>query len=535
MPAKPEKLIKRFEALKSKRVTWEGHWQELADFILPRKADIVTVRTPGEKRTHRLFDATAIEANELLASALHGMLTSPQAPWFELTLRDRELAADEAVKGWLENVAGRMTTTLNNSNFQTEIHEVYLDLGCFGTAALFIEEDEEALVRFSARPLSEIFIAQDRRGKVDTVFRKFPFTGRQAVQLWGEKAVGERILKKFREAPDEEAQILHAVFPRADRLPGRSDGVNMPVASIYLDIEARHVIAEGGFEEMPYTVARWTKATGETFGRSPGMKGLADIKMLNEMCKTTLKAAQKVVDPPMLVADDGVMLPVRTTPASLNYARFLADGSDPIRPLQTGGNLPIGLEMEEQRRKAIRSAFFVDQLQLVGGPQMTATEVLQRTEEKLRLLGPVLGRLHSELLRPLIDRVFAIMFRADELPPPPHALKGGDIDVEYVSPIAKAQRATRAQGLLRVFEVAAPLTAAQPEMLDNIDGDAVVRELWDLFSVPGGLLRERKAVSAIRQARGQAAAEEAAKDDAERLVKGAATTVKVLDGAGSTA
>ncbi len=521
MAAKAENLIKRFEDLKSRRATWESHWQELGDYILPRKADILTVRTAGEKRTAKLFDATAIEANELLASALHGMLTSPQAPWFELTIKDQDRAADEEVKDWLQEVAERMNTALNNSNFQTEIHEIYLDLGCFGTSAMFIEEDEETLVRFSARALSEIFIAQDRRGKIDTVFRKFPFTVRQAVQRWGEGAVGERMRKKFRDSPDAEEQILHAVLPRAERDPSRDDAANMPVASVYVDIEGKHVIAEGGFEEMPYVVPRWTKATGEAFGRSPGMKALPDIKMLNEMSKTTIKAAQKVVDPPMLVADDGVLLPVRTSPASLNYARFLADGSDPIRPLQTGANLPLGLEMENQRRDAIRAAFFVDQLQLVGGPQMTATEVLQRTDEKMRLLGSALARLQSELLRPAIDRVFAIIFRAGELPPVPEGLaEGGKIDVEYVSPIAKAQRAAQAQGLLRVFEVAGPLAGANPEILDNIDGDETLRHLWDLFSVPQKLLRDARQVSAIREARNQVAAEEAAKDDTERLIEG---------------
>ena len=513
-------LLRRFGEMRAARAPWEGHWQDLADHVLPRRGDIAHPPVPGEKRPLGLFDATAIEANELLAAGLHAMLTGPATPWFELRPRDPALARDHAARAWADEAARRMHAALNGSNFQTEIHELYLDLGCFGTAAMFIEADAGRLVRFSARPLREIFIAQDGEGRIDTVFRRFAFTARQAVARWGADAAGPRIARRLHEAPDAEIPFLHAVLPRADAAPGRRDGANMPFASVYVELEGPRIVSEGGFAELPYVVPRWSKAAGEAFGRSPAMKALADIRMLNEMCKTTLRAAQKVVDPPLLVADDGVVLPVRTAPASLNYARFLADGTDPVRPLKTSADVGLGLQMEEGRRAAIRSAFFVDQLQLAGAPQMTATEVLQRTEEKLRLLGPMLGRLQAELLRPLLGRVYGIMVRAGALPAPPPSLAGAPIEVSYVSPIARAQRATEAQGLLRLIEIAAPLARFQPELADNIDGDAALRHLWGLFAVPPSLLRPEGTVARIRAARADAAGEETAKDDLERLAAG---------------
>lgn len=171
-------LIRRAEELRLRRVSWESHWQELADVVLPRRADIVARTTPGGKRTQRLFDATGIEANELLAAGLHGMLTSPATRWFELGLRDDAFADARDVQAWLEETARMMHAALDASNFQTEVHELYLDLGCFGTAAMFVEEDRERGVRFSTRPLSEIFIAQNAEARVDTVFRRFTFTAR---------------------------------------------------------------------------------------------------------------------------------------------------------------------------------------------------------------------------------------------------------------------------------------------------------------------------------------------------------------------
>lgn len=499
-------LTRRFEELRARRLTWESHWQEVADFVLPRRGNIYGMDTPGGKRSQRIYDGTAMEANELLAAGLHGMLTSPATPWFELALKDADLARDQQARAWLDETARRMHAAFNTSNFQTEVHELYLDLGCFGTAAMFVEDDVERGLRFSTRALSEIFIDQNADGRIDTVFRRFDIPARHALQLWGEGSVGTRIQGLCRERPDATLCLLHAVFAREECDRRRRDAKSLPFASVYIDLDGDHVIAEGGFNEFPYVVPRWTKSAGEVFGRSPAMKALPEIKLLNEMCRTTIRAAQKVVDPPMLVADDGVVLPVRTAPSSLNFARFLADGRDPIRPLQTNANVGIGLQMEETRRDAIRSAFFVNQLQIVGSPQMTATEVLHRAEEKLRVLGPMLGRLQSEFLGPLVERAYGSLMRAGRLPPPPPSLAGAAMDVAYVSPIAREQRSTEAQGLLRLMEIAAPLAQVQPDLTDNIDGDAALRHLWTLFSQPQALLRDPAEVESMRMARSAPAA-----------------------------
>jgi len=218
--------------------------------------------------------------------------------------------------------------------------------------------------------------------------------------------------------------------------------------------------------------------------------------MLNEMSKTTIKAAQKQVDPPLLVPDDGFVLPVRTVPGGLNYYR--AGTRDRIEPLNIGANNPIGLNMEEQKRRAIREAFFVDQLLLGQGPQMTATEVVQRNEEKMRLLGPVLGRLTSELLRPLINRAFSILLRNEQLPPMPEYLEGVDIEIEYVSPLAKAQRTSDLSGILRALEIAVPLQQQVP-VFDYINSDKLIKYIFDILGVPGTLLNDDVSVSQKRE------------------------------------
>jgi len=488
-------IVSRFEYLEGQRANWDSHYQELADYMLPRKADIVRKRARGEKRMELIFDGTALQSVDLLASSLHGMLTSGATPWFHLTLKDDELGRDEEVQAWLEDTSSRMMRAITMSNFETEVHEMYVDLVVFGTGCMFVEMDKKSM-RFSTRHISEFYVAEDQFGIVDTVFRKYVLPARQAVQRFGIENVSTFIQKRFEKKPDEEVTVLHCVMPRKERDPTKQDNKNMPFASMYICMETKMVMQESGFQEFPYVVPRFLKATGEVMGRSPAMVALPDVKMLNLMSKTIIQAAQKLIDPPLLVPDDGFLLPVRTQPGGLNF--FRSGTRDTITPLNTGANIPIGLNMEEQRRTAIRSAFYVDQLLTGGSPNMTATEVVQRQEERMRVIGPVLGRLMNEMLRPMIDRVFALMLRADMLAPPPEILQGLDVDVEYVSPLARAQKSSSLNSTMKALEILLPLAQALP-VADHINADGLVNHVMDSLGVPKKVVKPQSEVDASRE------------------------------------
>jgi hypothetical protein len=230
------------------------------------------------------------------------------------------------------------------------------------------------------------------------------------------------------------------------------------------------------------------------------MTALPDVKMINLMSKTIIEAAQKMINPPLLVPDDGFLLPIRTQPGGLNFYR--SGSRDTITPLNTGANINIGLEMENQRRQAIRSAFFVDQLLIGGGPNMTATEVIGRQEERMRVIGPVLGRLMNEMLRPLIDRVFALMLREQMLAQPPEMLQGRNVEIEYVSPLARAQKSNSLNNTMRALEILMPLSQALP-VGDHIDPDGLVRHVTDALGVPKTTLRSQREIAETRAARAQ--------------------------------
>jgi hypothetical protein len=488
-------LLSRYEKLEGQRQNWETHWQEVADYMQPRKADVTKQRARGDKRMEQVFDSSPIQAVELLAASLHGMLTNPSTPWFTLRFKDEEIENEDEAKLWLEASTDAMYTAFNRSNFQQEIFELYHDLITFGTAAMFIEEDDDDIIKFSTRHINEVFIAENDKGRIDTIYRRFKISARAAMQKFGE-AVSSDVQSAFKKDPYKEVEILHAVYPRSDFNPNKKDKKNMPFESVYIEFKNGNELSVSGFREFPFVVPRYLKASNEIYGRSPAMTALPDVKMLNEMCKTTIKAAQKQVDPPLLVPDDGFLLPVRTVPGGLNFYR--SGTRDRIEPLNIGANNPLGLNMEQQRRDSIRAVFYVNQLMMQDGPQMTATEVIQRNEEKMRLLGPVLGRLQSELLKPLIDRVFAILLRNNMLPAAPEFLSGRDIEIEYVSPLAKAQKSTELQSIMRAVEILGSLANVAP-VFDYVNFDNLVKHLADIVGVPQKILKTQSQVNAERQ------------------------------------
>ena len=507
-------VIKFYKKLKSSRINWDSHWDHIARYFIPKKDNIYGHQLPGEEKNNHLYDSTSIHSNELLASALHSMLTNPALKWFFLTTGEPVLDSDDEVRLWINLAVDKMHQVMNNSNFQTEVHEYYLDQGSFGTSPFYIEEDDVDLVTFKSFPIYECYIDQNFKGAIDTVYRPIKYTYRQLIQKY--ENLPQEYYDFAREKPLEECEVLHAVFPRAEfnqEFPKESP-VNMPYASLHIALKTKYLLKENGYPEFPYAVGRWSKTSSEVYGRSPAMKSLPDTRMLNVIMKTIIRAGQKVVDPPLAVTDDGSYRPIRMTPGGTNYVRPGAT----ITPIMTGGNLPVGFELAQEVRNRILQNFFIDQLQLNEGPQMTATEVRQRTEEKLRLLGPILGRQQSEFLKPLIDRVFGILMRKNELPPISESLQkkigGKNLRVVYSSTIARVQKTSEAQNLLSALSALGPVLEANPNVMDNIDGDKAFKYFADMFSVPQTIMNNADKVEETRSQRMEAMAQQQQQEDA---------------------
>jgi len=500
--------IDRLGKLKQIRSPWENTWQDCTDFVNPRRGDFNAQRSQGDRtRFDKVYDSTAPLANEQLAAGLHGYLTAPSETWFTLILEKMKEEEDEQTQMWLQGVVDMMFREVfhsPNSNFGSMIHELYLDLGSYGTGVLYVEDKPGRPINFRTYHLAECYIAENAEGAVDTLYRQYKHSGRQLVQMYKDK-LPEKFIENVYKDPHKEYTCIHAVEPRDTFNPDSKLAKNMPWMSAYILEEEKLVLNVGGFNEFPYMVPRWTKTAGEVYGRSPAMTAMPDIKMINEMSKTVIKAAQKATDPPLLVPDDGFMLPLRTIPGGLNYYR--SGTQDKVMPLIEGVRPDIGLEFIDSRRTHVLKTFHVDWMQMREGPSMTATEVLQRQEERMRLMGPMVGRLQFELLGPMIDRVFNIMARRKMLPPPPPAIEGRNMRIDYVSPVARAQKTQQLFSFTRLLEALVPLGNIKPEVFDNIDADGTVRWAAKLLDAPLETLLSVEKLQAMRQQRSEQQAE----------------------------
>lgn len=517
-PADPAALLARADYLKGRRAVFDSHWQEVADFILPSR-EFTRTNQPGAKRLTRIFNGTPCDAAKQLAGGLHGMLTSPALRWFQLRpqgMRGQNGQFDDPVTAWFEAATDRMYEEFNSpkAGFNASVHEVYLDLSGFGTSALFIGDAGPRGPTFQAIPLKEMFIACNA-GRVDTAFRLFQLPARAIEAMWP-KVQAKVVQEACDKEPDRLFDLVHAVLPRDEDERG-----GMPFRSVYLLREGMEVLEAGGFREFPYCIPRWSKRSGEDYGDGPGMDALPDVKLLNKLEELNLRGLAKVVDPPLMAPHDGFLGPITTQPGGINYFQPGLSSDERISPMETGARPDLGLEYIQAIEARVQRTFYTTWMNLPTRPNMTATEVLQRRDEQLRLLGPMVSRLQEELLGPLIERVFSIMWRAQLFPPPPEELAGTQWEVEYLSPLALSQKASDADAVVRWASALGQLAQFDPSALDVLDSHAAGRFLGDRYGVSQTVMRSEREAQGMAQQRQQQQAQAAQIEGAQGMARAA--------------
>lgn len=523
-----KQICSRLARLKSARTNFESHWTEVAELVRPdysklfsngSKADA----TQGDKRNDKQFDATAQIACQRFASALESMLTPQGNKWHRLSSNDSVLRRDRATRLWFDDATEALFRYryAYKANFTSQCQEQYLDLGAFGTGCMFTDQlAGEPGIRYRSIPLSDVYFEVNHQGIVDTVIRPFTMTARAVMQKWPQTA--EKIVGYLAKSdPDKLVDVIHAVMPRTDFDPNRLDYKGMPFKSVYILKSGEVLLEEGGYNSFPYQISRYVTVPGEIYGRSPAMLALPSIKVLNEQKKTVLKQGQRVVDPVLLAHDDGVMDTFDLAPGAMNYGGVSADGRPLVHALPTG-NLAIAKEMMEQERQIINDVFLVTLFQImVETPQMTATEVIERTREKGALLSPTMGRQQTEFLGPLIDREVDLLMMQGLLPPMPPMLQQarGEYIVQYDSPLSRAQRSEEAAGTMRTLEYAANIASItqDPSVMDRFNFDVIVPELAYINAMPERFMASEEEVQAKRQGRQQQVASQQLVDAAPAI------------------
>lgn len=503
--------------MESLRSNFDKFWNEVAKRMLPYNNEFNSQRTPGTKQSELIFDSTAALALDRFVAAINDLATPASRRWHNLTPLDKTLEDNIGITQYLEQIRDILFQIryAPSSGFSTNIAEVWKSLGAFGNGCLFVDKevDEFGLFHLHYKQvyLGEIWFAQNAQGRVDKVHRKFKYTARQAMAVFGDKCP-DKIKQKAETAPEAEFEFIHRVVPNTDRKMGRSDYRGMKFYSCYVSLDTKDILNEGGYRTMPYIIGRYSGSLRSPYGISVAMQALPDIKSLNEMEKTILRAGQLAVEPPLLAHEDGALSAFRMTPGAMNYGAVDDNGNARVQPLQVGANLPLGLELSNQRRQAINDAFLVTIFQILVEEQrqMTATEVMQRAAEKGALLGPPMGRIQTEFLGPLIERELDLLSAAGVLPEPPEELVesaqggGGMFQIEYTSELSRMQKAGDGVAIARTLEQLAPIAQLDPSVFDDYDLKTMARKLGEVNGMPADCYKSKEQREADKDAKMQA-------------------------------
>ena len=528
-------VIQEFARLSGNRGVFESHWEECSRYVLPAYSGTFNannLQTPGAKKTQYQYDTTAVTANVRFAAVMESMLTPRSSKWHRVVPSDRYLMKSRAVRLYFEEATDALFKYryAPKANFSGQNHQNYTGLGAFGTGCMFVDAlAGEPGLRYKAIHLGEIYFAENHQGIIDRAIRRFQFTARQAHQKWGDKCDPE-IKTSAETTPEKPYYFLHYVKPRADIDVQRADYKGMEYASYYVCEKSKTLMSEEGYRTFPYAISRYTQAIGELYGRSPAMECLAAIKVLNEQQKTLLTQGHRALNPTLLAHDDGIINSVR--PGAVNVGGVTAEGRPLVHALPVG-NLTLARDLMDPQRMAINDAFLTTLFQILAEtPQMTATEVLERTREKGMLLSPTMGRQQSEYLGPLIERELDVLNQQGLLPQMRQELVDakGSYAVEYDSPLSRAAKAEEAAGLMRTIEMALAVVnvTQNPEPLDHFAWDTILPEVADIQAVPQRWLREQKAVDEIRAGRKQA-------QDAQMAIQAGPTIVALTKATGAPA
>ena len=473
------KILQDFERLKSERSTYENAWRDIRQYVRPNTVDFNSSTSPGDIRTEKMYDGAAMQANVDLAGDIVSDLFNPVERTFGIGVAGGvEINRDPEVIEWCDYIADTIFSAYSDERSQLtgSSHELVQDITAFGNGVISQEwEPDEQQIIFSARPLALCFFALNKNGIVDTLYRREEMTLRQIRQKWPD-VTWERIDE---EPQDKKLNIIHAVHPRSDRMYGRMDGKNMPWASCWVLKEKKLMLDEGGYLSFPYHCPRWNKVADETYGRGPGINCLPSIRMLNRMKLTTVRAAQKATDPTTWLPGEGVRLPYKDFPGAVNHfdPSMFPNGFD-LHQSEHKGNFPVTLEMMDAERLEIKKAFYTDWLEWFPKVErQTAEEIRQLSMRKLKKMAPLLGRLQTELLVPMIQRSYELLEARELIPEAPAVLQGRSLKVVYVSASARAQSAHEVDSMMTFLQQVIPMAQADPTVLDAINSKRFVAEL----------------------------------------------------------
>lgn len=506
-----QKLMSRWGQLQTERQTWFEHWQEISDYLLPRSGKfLLQDHGRGRKRHNNIYDSTGTRALRVLAAGMMSGMTSPARPWFRLTTSDNELDDYGPVKVWLKQVTQQMRDVFARSNTYLALHSMYEELGAFGTAPSIILSDFDSVIHHHPLTAGEYCLATNYKGQVTTLYREFDKTVGEVVAEFGIDKVSPTVKSLYdRGSLDQWVTILHIIEPRSDRDASMRDAKNKAWKSCYIEKGSNtdKYLRESGYDQFPVICPRWAATGGDTYGSSPGMEALGDIKQLQQEQLRKAQGIDYMTNPPLQMPSSLKNSEVDSLPGGVTFV----DVTGPSNGIRTQFDVRLDLnhllvDIQDVRGR-INAIFYADIFLMLANQadkRMTATEVAERHEEKLLMLGPVLERLHNEMLIPKIDLTFSRMLQAGIVPTPPPELQGQNLNVDFVSLLAQAQQAVGTNSVDRFVGTLGMIANIKPDVLDKFDADKWADVYSDMLGTDPELIVPSDKVALIRKARAEA-------------------------------
>lgn len=536
-----QQLNAQFGQLKAERAPFDDVWRKVAVFESERMTlfDGQLGRDPSQalRRDPRDLDNTCRQAITIFSSGMLSGVSPPSDQWFQLRISDKSGGADlekyRPVSEWLEQVEKVFRKDFTAKNFYTQQVSSYKHIGLYGMQAMLVGESPKGQgTYYRDVPVDEIYVANDFAGRVNVVFREMNITLQHALQMFGKENLSPLLQKQAKEKNvnlQDLVTIVHAVIEKAPGYENIIGNNALEYASYYFEPGEEHLISEGGFDSNPYIVTRAYSDGRSPYSISPGTIALADVLMINEIKRLMLQAGQLSVSPPMLMPDRGLVGRLNYNSGALNMYR--KDGSvdaKDFQPLKLVGEFKLAMDLMQQAQKDVNAAFFVDLFLMIhnrtqaGKGTPTAMEIEQLATEKSFLLAPILINQQQENFNRLFERVFEIKKKErGAIPPPPPELQDADIEIEYVSPLIRAQQAMKTQEILQAVQEVGMIGQTFPQVMDIMDGDALARNVLENRGVPQSCIRAVQEVMQLRQQKIQAQEDAQRQMEQQKLIQGA--------------
>ena len=505
------KVLQRVEQLRQNRLRWEDQWIDIRNYQLPFVGDFKRQGDdsyPGRRRDLHIAQGVAWASCQIFAAGIMSGLTPPSRQWFKFEFSNSELNENVQAGQVLDERQEIMQSILSQSNFYNAIHSSYFELP-YGQAPLAVLPDTRKGVRFQAQTIGTYYIDVGGDGAVNTFARRYPCKLQQVIDTFGVDALpyNERIRIEAGGVPDNTTRyVWWLVQPNAQAVPGKIGRLNMPYISMYWlegssDNEWLYV---GGFEEFPVPTGRYLVNANNPYGYGPGWYALGDSKALQVMKRDYLTAVELSVKPPLTATADVMAEGINLIPGGVTK---LAGPNSTVNPLfNVALDMPHLAEEIIRTEDSIKRAYSADlflMLDSITTGQMTAREIVERQQEKLQQLGPVVERLQEEYLTPILERTYNILDRAGIFPPIPpdiaQMIGEEDVKIVYISPLAQAQKMSGLVNIEQAISFVAQMAQIWPDSIKAIDPLNTVSKYMDMLGAPAKMRRPEEEVQQMIQ------------------------------------